>query len=68
MDILTDPRNPQGIQANLVPYQTNNKQGLQNLRNRVAPTGGPTRVQAPTLTTARKPGESAADFLARTSK
>lgn len=65
VDILTDPRDPRGIQANLTPYQTNNKQGLAALRARVGTTGGPTNVKAPALTTTRKPDESAADYLKR---
>jgi hypothetical protein len=64
--VLTDPRDPRGIQANLTPYQTNNKQGLAAIHARVSAAGGPTSVTAPALTTARKPGESAADYLKRT--
>jgi hypothetical protein len=66
--VITDPRDPRGIQANLSPYQTNNKAGLQAIHQRVSAGGGPTNVQAPALTTARKAGESAADYLKRTSK
>jgi hypothetical protein len=65
---LTDPRDPDGIQANLAPYQTNNKAGLAAIHARVAAGGGPTRVTPPSLTAARKPGESAADYLARIGK
>lgn len=64
--VLTDPRDPRGIQANLSPYQTNNKAGLAAIHNRVSAGGGPTSVTAPNLTVARKPGESAAAYLART--
>lgn len=66
--VLTDPRDPRGIQANLAPYQTNNKAGLAAIHARVAAGGGPTSVQAPALTSARKPGESAADYLQRIGK
>jgi hypothetical protein len=65
---LMDPRDPEGIQANLAPYQTNNKQGLAAIHNRVMSGGGPTSVSAPALTTARKPGETAEQYLARTGK
>lgn len=65
---LTDPRNPEGIQANLSPYQTNNKAGLAAIHARVSAGGGPTRVAAPNLTTARKPGETAEQYLTRTGK
>lgn len=67
---LTDPRDPRGIQANLSPYQTNNKAGLAAIHARVSAGGGPTTVAAPAggLTAPRKAGESAADYLARTGK
>lgn len=64
--VITDPRNPQGIQANLAPYQTNNKQGLKAIHDRVSAQGGPSNTTAPNLTEPRKAGESAADFLKRT--
>ncbi len=68
--VLTDPKDPRGIQMNLSPYQTNNKQGLAAIHARVMAGGGPTSVAAPTsgLTVGRKPGETAADYLARTGK
>lgn len=64
--VLTDPRDPRGIHAMLPHYQSNNKAGLQAIHERVSAGGGPTNVAAPSLTTARKPGESAADYLKRT--
>lgn len=68
VDILTDPRNPQGIQQNLSPYQTNNKAGLAAIHARVSAGGGPTNVAAPNLTAARKPGETAEQYLQRVGK
>lgn len=67
--VLEDPRDPRGIQANLGPYQTDNKQGLANLHARVSAGGGPTRTAAPApigSAAARKPGESPEAYLART--
>lgn len=69
VNILTDPRNPQGIQAALPHYQTTNKQGLAVIHQRVSAGGGPTPMPAaPNPATARKPGESAAAYLARMGK
>jgi hypothetical protein len=66
--VLTDPRDPRGIQANLAPYQLTNKQGLQALHGKISVGGSAGNVHAPTipLTTPRKQGESAADYLKRT--
>lgn len=65
---LLDPRNPQGLQAMVPLYQTNNKQGLANLRARTS-AGGVTAIPtAPALggkVTPRLPGESVADYLKR---
>lgn len=66
--IITDPRSPDGIQSNLRPYQTNNKQGLAAIHNRTSSLGGPTNAAAPALTSARKVGESAEAYLSRVGK
>lgn len=64
--ILSDPRDPRGIHAMLPHYMTDNKAGLQALKSKVQ-TGGAASLAAPApLTTARKAGESAADYLKRT--
>lgn len=65
--ILTDPRNPEGIQNSMAPYQTNNKQAMANLRARTSQAGGPTgptRVQVP-AGQERKPGETPEAYLKR---
>lgn len=67
-NLITDPRDANGIQANLRPYQTNNKAGLAAIHNRTSALGGPTAAQAPALTSARKAGESAEAYLARVGK
>lgn len=65
--ILEDPRDPRGIMAHLSAYQTTNKQGMANIHNRVSGTGGPyNAAPANGFDKARKPGESAADYLKRT--
>lgn len=67
--ILTDPRDPRGIQAMLPAYQTTNKQGLKVIQQRTQSTGGPTPIpQAPAAGSARKPGESPEDYLKRIGK
>ena len=69
VDILTDPRDPRGLQQRMGPYQVGNKQAMQNMRSRFAAEGGPTgptTVPAPGGVAPRQPGETAAQYLART--
>lgn len=66
--VLSDPRDPRGIRANLTPYLTGNKAGLAAIHQRVSAGGGPVNTGAVALTTARKAGESAEAYLARTGK
>lgn len=67
-DILTDPRNPNGIQHNLAGYAMSNKQGLQALHQTVTTGGAPAAPNTPNAFAGngRKPGESAEAYLART--
>ena len=65
-DILTDPRNPGGIQAMLPAYQTTNKQGLSVIQERTRSGGGPTPIpKPPAAANARKPGETPEEYLKR---
>lgn len=66
--IMSDPRDPRGISAMLPHYMTDNKAGLQALKSKVQSGGAaalPPHTTDP-LTSARKAGESAADYLKRT--
>lgn len=65
-DALSDPRNPQGIHSMLPSYMSSNKQGLQALHLKVQQGGGASLAAPAPLTSARKAGESAADYLKRT--
>lgn len=67
--VLEDPRDPRGIMHHLSQYQTTNKQGLQNIHNRVSNAGGPYNTPPAngfTGVTPRQPGESIAAYEART--
>lgn len=66
---LTDPRDPQGIHSLIPHYQTNNKQGLANIRAMTAQAGAqpvPVAPVNPNAAAARKPGETPEQYLART--
>lgn len=64
--IMADPRDPRGIHAMLPHYMSDNKTGMQNLHLKVQQGGGASLAAPAPLTSSRKPGESAADFLKRT--
>jgi len=69
VDILTDPRDPRGLQQRMAPYQVNNKSAMAAMRGRFSQEGGPTgptSVPTPGGVAPRLPNETPAQYLKRT--